>query len=93
MVQVCVGVGWGKGVEGAGGKWNSILEGSRRASPGSDWLTMESLIRAPPQVPSAVRVTREKPGRNREASTASSDCPAGTPRTYCLPSAPLCPLP
>lgn len=84
MVQVCGGVGVGKGVEGAAGKWNSILEGEQGgASRGPEWLTMESRM-----VPSAGRVTRETLGRNREARAARSDCPASTPCAYCLPSAP-----
>lgn len=45
MVQVCGGGSEGAGVEGAGGKWNSILGGEQGgAPPGPDWLTLESLM-------------------------------------------------
>ena len=90
MVQVCAG---GVGERG-GGDWREMefypwreagrgLTRARLADHGkSDGGGLE--------VPSAVRVTRGETSWNGRpgASAVSSDCPASTPCTYCLPSAP-----
>lgn len=90
MVQVCGG-GWGKRAGGAGGKCNSILGGEQGGdSPGTDWLTMESLTGGPkgPQCGKGHK-GRNQPGTRRPgASAASSDSPVHMPCSGGLPPDP-----
>lgn len=53
--------GWGRRVERAGGKWNSILGGEQGgASVGADWLTGLQGLTGELRVPGMERTTREE---------------------------------